>query len=50
PTGIDIATRSGDLRLLTVQRPGAKPVSVADFLNGYRDPGVIGIPGLSGCR
>ncbi|VFM98657.1 MAG: methionyl-tRNA formyltransferase [Candidatus Kentron sp. G] len=36
PTGIDIATSEGVLRLLTVQRPGAKPVSAADFLNGYR--------------
>nr|VFK35779.1 MAG: methionyl-tRNA formyltransferase [Candidatus Kentron sp. MB]VFK77380.1 MAG: methionyl-tRNA formyltransferase [Candidatus Kentron sp. MB] len=35
-TGIDIATREGELRLLTVQRPGAKPISVADFMHGYR--------------
>nr|VFJ98764.1 MAG: methionyl-tRNA formyltransferase [Candidatus Kentron sp. LFY] len=34
--GIDIAARQGMLRLLTVQRPGAKPVSIADFVNGYR--------------
>jgi len=36
PSGIDIATREGELRLLTVQRPGAKPISVAEFMNGYR--------------
>nr|VFJ72520.1 MAG: methionyl-tRNA formyltransferase [Candidatus Kentron sp. FM]VFJ74128.1 MAG: methionyl-tRNA formyltransferase [Candidatus Kentron sp. FM]VFK20232.1 MAG: methionyl-tRNA formyltransferase [Candidatus Kentron sp. FM] len=36
PAGIDVATSEGALRLLTVQRPGAKPVSAADFLNGYR--------------
>nr|VFK51120.1 MAG: methionyl-tRNA formyltransferase [Candidatus Kentron sp. TUN]VFK52547.1 MAG: methionyl-tRNA formyltransferase [Candidatus Kentron sp. TUN]VFK52866.1 MAG: methionyl-tRNA formyltransferase [Candidatus Kentron sp. TUN] len=36
PTGIDMATREGTLRLLTVQRPGARPVPIADFMRGYR--------------
>nr|VFK21173.1 MAG: methionyl-tRNA formyltransferase [Candidatus Kentron sp. LPFa] len=36
PLGIDIAARKGALRLLTVQKAGAKPISVANFLNGYR--------------
>nr|VFK44193.1 MAG: methionyl-tRNA formyltransferase [Candidatus Kentron sp. SD]VFK49762.1 MAG: methionyl-tRNA formyltransferase [Candidatus Kentron sp. SD]VFK78552.1 MAG: methionyl-tRNA formyltransferase [Candidatus Kentron sp. SD] len=36
PAGIRIAAREGELCLLTVQRPGAKPAPVADFLNGYR--------------
>nr|VFJ62751.1 MAG: methionyl-tRNA formyltransferase [Candidatus Kentron sp. FW] len=36
PAGIDIATREGALRLLTVQRPGARPVPIADFVHGYR--------------
>nr|VFK48256.1 MAG: methionyl-tRNA formyltransferase [Candidatus Kentron sp. TC]VFK50646.1 MAG: methionyl-tRNA formyltransferase [Candidatus Kentron sp. TC]VFK63948.1 MAG: methionyl-tRNA formyltransferase [Candidatus Kentron sp. TC] len=36
PMGIDIAAREGALRLLTVQKSGAKPISIADFLNGYR--------------
>jgi len=36
PDGIDIATGQGTLRLLTVQRPGSKPIPVRDFLNGLQ--------------
>lgn len=35
--GIDIATGKGTLRLLTLQPPGKKAMSVADLLNSRRD-------------
>lgn len=35
--GIDIATGKGVLRLLTLQPPGKKAMSVADLLNSRRD-------------
>jgi len=35
---IDISTGDGTLRLLEVQRPGARPVSVVDFLNSRTLP------------
>ena len=39
-TGIDVATGEGSLRINTVQLPGGKPISAAEFSNGY--PGVSG--------
>ncbi|MGY2499314.1 methionyl-tRNA formyltransferase, partial [Klebsiella pneumoniae] len=35
--GIDIATGLGVLRLLTLQPPGKKAMSVSDLLNSRRD-------------
>ncbi|PJG58704.1 methionyl-tRNA formyltransferase [Aeromonas cavernicola] len=35
--GIDIATGKGELRLLTLQPPGKKAMSVSDLLNSRRD-------------
>jgi len=35
PAGLDIATGRDQLRLLEVQPPGKRPMSIKDFLNGY---------------
>lgn len=35
-TGVDVATGSGLLRLLTLQRPGGRMLPAAEFLRGYK--------------
>ena len=41
PEGIDIATGSGALRLLELQRPGKRRMSASDYLNARRLPGTL---------
>lgn len=43
---LDVATGNGLLRLLTVQLPGGRPISVANFISGYRQQLNIGLTHL----
>ena len=40
--GLDLATGKGVLRLLSVQREGGRPITIADYLNARRDLAAVG--------
>jgi len=42
PEGLDIATGEGVLRILQVQLPGGKVISIADFYHAHHDKLIIG--------